>query len=48
MGVGGGFLMTIWDATEKTSYFLNARESAPSNLKLYENITEAATKRGIY
>ncbi|KOX78785.1 Gamma-glutamyltranspeptidase 1 [Melipona quadrifasciata] len=30
MGLGGGFLMTIWDATTKTANYLNAREVAPS------------------
>ena len=30
MGLGGGFLMTIWDATTKTADYLNAREVAPS------------------
>ncbi|OXU31692.1 hypothetical protein TSAR_010664 [Trichomalopsis sarcophagae] len=30
MGIGGGFLMTIWDAKEKKAHFLNAREYAPA------------------
>ncbi|KAF7997295.1 hypothetical protein HCN44_005572 [Aphidius gifuensis] len=30
MGLGGGFLMTIWDASKKKSVFLNARETAPA------------------
>ncbi|XP_076666249.1 glutathione hydrolase 1 proenzyme isoform X1 [Andrena cerasifolii] len=30
MGLGGGFLMTIWDARTKTADYLDARETAPS------------------
>lgn len=30
MGLGGGFLMTIYNATTKTAEFLNARDMAPS------------------
>ncbi|XP_076762320.1 glutathione hydrolase 1 proenzyme isoform X2 [Xylocopa sonorina] len=30
MGLGGGFLMTIWDASTKTAHYLDARETAPS------------------
>lgn len=30
MGLGGGFLMTIYDAKTKTTEFLNARETAPA------------------
>lgn len=30
MGLGGGFLMTIWDASTKTADYLDAREVAPS------------------
>ncbi|XP_034934631.1 scoloptoxin SSD14-like [Chelonus insularis] len=30
-GLGGGFLMTIWDAKNKTAVFLDARETAPKN-----------------
>ena len=33
MGIGGGFLMTIWDAETKTAKFLNAKESAPKNIE---------------
>lgn len=29
MGLGGGFLMTVYDRKTKTSYALNAREAAP-------------------
>ncbi|XP_011636306.1 glutathione hydrolase 1 proenzyme-like [Pogonomyrmex barbatus] len=29
MGLGGGFLMTIWDAKSKTADYLDARETAP-------------------
>ncbi|XP_072748595.1 scoloptoxin SSD14 [Anoplolepis gracilipes] len=29
MGLGGGFLMTIWDAKNKTATYLDARETAP-------------------
>jgi len=31
MGLGGGFLMTIWDAKTKTADYLDARETAPMN-----------------
>lgn len=31
MGLGGGFLMTIWDARTKTANYLDARETAPSD-----------------
>lgn len=30
MGLGGGFLMTIWDAKSKKAAYLDARETAPS------------------
>lgn len=30
MGFGGGFLMTIYNATTKTTEFLNARDMAPA------------------
>ncbi|XP_030764165.1 glutathione hydrolase 1 proenzyme-like isoform X1 [Sitophilus oryzae] len=33
MGLGGGFLMTIYKRDEKKAYFLNAREKAPINAK---------------
>lgn len=29
MGLGGGFLMTIYIRENKTAHFLNAREAAP-------------------
>lgn len=29
MGLGGGFFMTIWDASSKTADYLDARETAP-------------------
>ena len=29
MGLGGGFLMTIYKRSENRTYFLNARETAP-------------------
>lgn len=29
MGLGGGFLMTIWDPKTKTADYLDARETAP-------------------
>lgn len=31
MGVGGGFVMTIWDAAKKKAHALIARERAPLN-----------------
>lgn len=36
MGLGGGFLMTIWDASSKTANYLDARETAPA--KATENM----------
>lgn len=30
MGLGGGLLMTIWDAKKGEAIFLNARETAPA------------------
>ena len=30
MGLGGGFMMTIYDSKTKRSYSLNARETAPA------------------
>lgn len=30
MGLGGGFLMTIYDRKNKTAHVLNARETAPA------------------
>ncbi|KAK2584968.1 hypothetical protein KPH14_002556 [Odynerus spinipes] len=30
MGLGGGFLMTIWDAESQTADYLDARETAPA------------------
>ncbi|XP_076657336.1 glutathione hydrolase 1 proenzyme [Halictus rubicundus] len=36
MGLGGGFLMTIWDAQKKTADYLDARETAPA--KATENM----------
>ncbi|KAJ8959097.1 hypothetical protein NQ318_022354 [Aromia moschata] len=33
MGLGGGFLMTVYKRDEKKAYFLNAREKAPLNVK---------------
>lgn len=31
MGLGGGFLMTIYNRQNKTAYVLNAREKAPQH-----------------
>jgi len=38
-GVGGGFLMTIYNRTTNTSLFINARETAPgaSNYTMYNS-----------
>lgn len=33
MGLGGGFLMTVYIRENKTAYFLNAREAAPLKAK---------------
>ncbi|XP_060826353.1 glutathione hydrolase 1 proenzyme-like isoform X1 [Bombus pascuorum] len=39
MGLGGGFLMTIWDSTTKTANYLDARETAPSDA--YEDMFQS-------
>lgn len=38
-GFGGGFLMTIYNASTNTSVFINARETAPNaaNSSMYTN-----------
>lgn len=47
MGLGGGFLMTIYIRENKTAHFLNARESAPlkANQELYKD-DEQSSKSG--
>ncbi|XP_057325011.1 scoloptoxin SSD14-like [Microplitis mediator] len=47
MGLGGGFLMTIWDAKTKKAEFLNAKESAPAKATKDMYVGDAtASKRG--
>ncbi|XP_031825343.1 glutathione hydrolase 1 proenzyme [Nomia melanderi] len=46
MGLGGGFLMTIWDARNKTARFLDARETAPAKAK--ENMFERNSSASMY
>lgn len=46
MGLGGGFLMTIWDARGKTAKFLDARETAPA--KATENMFEGNSSASMY
>lgn len=46
MGLGGGFLMTIWDARDKTARFLDARETAPA--KARENMFEGNSSASMY
>jgi len=38
-GIGGGFLMTIYNRTTNTSIFINARETAPgaANYTMYDS-----------
>lgn len=47
MGLGGGFLMTIYKRNERKAYFLNARERAPlaATNDLYKN-NSLASQRG--
>lgn len=44
MGLGGGFLMTIYKRDEKKAYFLNAREKASLAAKdeIYKNAINAS------
>lgn len=44
MGLGGGFLMTIYKRDERKAYFLNAREKAPLAAKdeIYKNASNAS------
>lgn len=46
MGLGGGFLMTIWDARTKTADYLDARETAPSGA--HENMFGGDAKLAMY
>lgn len=46
MGLGGGFLMTIWDAKKKEASFLDARESAPAAAK--ENMFDGDARLAMY
>lgn len=49
MGLGGGFLMTIYIKEEKKAYTLNAREFAPlnANIDMYKD-NPKVSKKGIY
>ncbi|KZC06406.1 PREDICTED: gamma-glutamyltranspeptidase 1-like [Dufourea novaeangliae] len=46
MGLGGGFLMTIWDARTKTADYLDARETAPA--KATENMFDGDPNLAMY
>ncbi|CAL7949448.1 unnamed protein product [Xylocopa violacea] len=46
MGLGGGFLMTIWDASTKTADYLDARETAPSGAR--EDMFQGNPKLSMY
>lgn len=48
MGIGGGFLMTLYERSTRQEYFLNAREAAPirSRHDMYENEPEMASRIG--
>ncbi|XP_011144362.1 glutathione hydrolase 1 proenzyme isoform X2 [Harpegnathos saltator] len=46
MGLGGGFLMTIWDAKNEKADFLDAREAAPSAAK--ENMFDGNAELAMY
>ncbi|XP_054010591.1 glutathione hydrolase 1 proenzyme-like [Hylaeus anthracinus] len=45
-GLGGGFLMTIWDARTKTADYLDARETAPAAAR--ENMFQGDPKLSMY
>lgn len=49
MGLGGGFLMTIYSKENDTAYSLNAREVAPSGASqdMFNGNSELATKGGL-
>ncbi|EZA60265.1 glutathione hydrolase 1 proenzyme isoform X1 [Ooceraea biroi] len=46
MGLGGGFLMTIWDAKTKKADYLDARETAP--LKATEDMFDGNARLAMY
>ncbi|XP_076166612.1 glutathione hydrolase 1 proenzyme [Ptiloglossa arizonensis] len=46
MGLGGGFLMTIWDARSNTADYLDARETAPS--RATENMFQGDPSLSMY
>ncbi|XP_043272788.1 scoloptoxin SSD14-like isoform X2 [Venturia canescens] len=48
MGIGGGFLMTLYERSTRQKYFLNAREAAPilSRHDMYENQSAMASRIG--
>ncbi|VDI34309.1 gamma-glutamyltranspeptidase / glutathione hydrolase / leukotriene-C4 hydrolase [Mytilus galloprovincialis] len=48
-GIGGGFFMTIYDSKKKTSFVLDARETAPMNAKedMYEKDPEQSVLGGL-
>ncbi|XP_071652138.1 glutathione hydrolase 1 proenzyme isoform X2 [Temnothorax longispinosus] len=46
MGLGGGFLMTIWDAKSKTADYLDARETAP--MAATEDMFDGNAKLAMY
>lgn len=47
MGLGGGFLMTLYKRDEEKAYFLNAREKAPLAVRneMFKK-DESISKRG--
>ncbi|XP_044005446.1 scoloptoxin SSD14-like [Aphidius gifuensis] len=50
MGMGGGFLMTIYERSTKQGYFLNARDVAPyaAHAGMFENVKlNASIKNGL-
>ncbi|XP_032684542.1 scoloptoxin SSD14-like isoform X2 [Odontomachus brunneus] len=49
MGLGGGFLMTIWDAKTQKADFLDARETAPlaATEDMYDGNADLATYGGL-
>ncbi|XP_006621167.1 glutathione hydrolase 1 proenzyme-like isoform X1 [Apis dorsata] len=49
MGLGGGFLMTIWDASNKTADYLDAREIAPldANENMFQGDPQLAMFGGL-
>lgn len=48
MGIGGGFMMSLYERSTGKAYFLNSRETAPINsaYDMYENKSAMASRVG--